>query len=297
LATCRPLDIRGQAMVRFARFKDAAGAISYGIAQADGSLSYAEGCPFAATLRDTKRPAVPKHFLPPVEPSEILCIGLNYRKHADELKLPHPVNPVVFMKPLTCATGHLSEIVKPRLTEKMDYEVELAVVIGRECRDVTKDEAMDYVLGYTCANDLSTRDWQKLPHIAGSQWVRSKMFDGFAPLGPLLAMKEEIRDPHALGLRSYVNGQLFQDGSTSDLIFNIAEIISFLSISTTLRPGTVILTGTPFGVAEGREAPGKPWPYIKAGDRLAVEIDGIGRLENSIVADPSSAKCVFNAAL
>jgi len=274
-------------MVRFARFEDCAGAVSYGLEQPDGSFTCAEGCPLAGTLCDTGRKASVGRFLAPVEPKEIICIGLNYRSHADELKLPYPENPVVFMKPGTCAAGHDAAVVKPRITEKMDYEVELAVVIGRPCKDVPPEEALSYVLGYTCANDLSTRDWQKLPELAGSQWCRSKMFDGFAPLGPVLVTADEIADPHKLRVQSFVNGKQMQDASTSDLIFDVPQIISFLSIGTTLQPGTVILTGTPFGVAEGRDPP----PYLQPGDQVAVEVEGIGRLENKIVADEAPGHC------
>mmetsp|Transcript_28040 Transcript_28040/g.63509 ORF Transcript_28040/g.63509 Transcript_28040/m.63509 type:complete len:282 (-) Transcript_28040:60-905(-) len=276
-------------MVRIARFEDESGAVSYGVLQPDGSFTYADGCPLAGTLTDTGRKANPTVFLPPVEPREILCIGLNYRSHADELKLPYPKNPVVFVKPLNCAAGHGAEVVKPRITEKMDYEVELAIVIGRLCKDVTPEEALDCVLGYTCANDLSTRDWQKQPELAGSQWCRSKMFDRFAPLGPVLATKEDIPDPHTLRVQTFVNGKQMQDSNTSDLIFNVPQIVSFLSIGVTLQPGTVILTGTPFGVAEGRSPP----PYLQPGDEVAVEIEKIGRLENKIVADQSPAKSFY----
>jgi 2-keto-4-pentenoate hydratase/2-oxohepta-3-ene-1,7-dioic acid hydratase in catechol pathway len=271
-------------MVRFGRFEDPSGAASYGIAQPDGSFNYAEGCPFAGTLKDTDNKATVSCCLPPVQPAEIICIGLNYRKHADELKLPYPKNPVVFVKPTTTAIGHGAQVVKPRITEKMDYEVELAVIIGKPCKDVTPEQSLDYVLGYTVANDISTRDWQKVPELAGSQWCRSKMFDGFAPLGPVVATTDEIKDPSSLRLQTWLNGQQVQDSNTSDLIFSVQQCISFLSIGTTLRPGTVILTGTPFGVAEGRS----PQPWLKPGDKVIVEVEGIGKLENTIVADPSS---------
>jgi len=274
-------------MVRFGRFLDASGTVSYGIQQPDGSFNYAEGCPFASTLKDTGKKATATRFLPPVQPVEIICIGLNYRKHADELKLPYPKNPVVFLKPVTTVTGHGAEVVKPRVTQKMDYEVELAVIIGRPCKDVTPEKALDYVLGYTCANDISTRDWQKVPELAGSQWCRSKMFDGFAPLGPVAATKDELPDPGNLRVHTWLNGEQVQDSSTSDLIFSVQQCISFLSIGTTLQPGTVILTGTPAGVAEGRS----PQPWLQPGDRVAVEVEGVGRLENTIVADPSLAAC------
>jgi len=276
-------------MVKFLRFEDKAGAVAYGISHADGAVTVAEGCPYSG-LRDTGRPAVVEKHLSPVDPTMVICIGLNYRKHADELKLPYPTNPVVFMKPPSSATGHKAKVAKPRLTSKLDYEVELAVVIGKPCKDVTESEAMEYVLGYTVANDLSTRDWQKVPELAGGQWCRSKGFDGFSPLGPVLATREEVPDPQNLGLRSYVNGQKRQDSSTSDLIFSVAQIVSFLSAGCTLTPGTVIMTGTPAGVAEGM--PGQPW--LQPGDKVVVEIDRIGALEVDIVPDTSTAKCYAN---
>lgn len=277
-------------MVRFTRFENEAGAASYAIPQADGSLTVAEGCPYAGTLKDTQKKASVKRLLAPVEPTSVICIGLNYSKHADELGLPYPKNPVVFAKPPNSAVGNFGKVVKPRITEKMDYEVELTVVIGKPCKDVTVDEALNYVLGYTVANDLSTRDWQKVPELAGGQWCRSKGFDGFSPLGPVLVTRDEIPDPNNLWLRSFVNGEKRQDSSTNDLIFKIQEIISFLSCGSTLMPGTCIMTGTPAGVAEGMK--GQPW--LKPGDKVIVEIEKIGALETEIVADPSSTKCYAN---
>lgn len=277
-------------MVRLARFQDQAGATSYGISHADGSLTVAEGCPFAGTLKDTGRKAVAKCHLAPFQPTSVICIGLNYSKHADELGLPYPKNPVVFTKPPSSAVGNNAKVVKPRVSQKMDYEVELAVVIGKPCKDVSVEQALDYVLGYTVANDLSTRDWQKVPELAGGQWCRSKGFDGFSPLGPVLVTRDEIPDPNNLALRSFVNGEKRQDSSTNDLIFKVQEIISFLSCGSTLMPGTVILTGTPAGVAEGMK--GQPW--LKPGDRVTTEIDKIGALEIEIVADASSTRCYGN---
>jgi len=273
-------------MVRFARIADASGCVSYGIQQLDGTITLAEGCPFTG-LKDTERVASVARFLPPVDPPVILCIGLNYRKHADELKLPYPRNPVVFIKPSTCAAGHGDTVVKPRVTEKMDYEVELAVVIGKVCKDVPPEDALEYVLGYTCANDFSTRDWQKVPELAGSQWTRSKIFDNFCPLGPVVTTSDEIADPDNLRVQTFVNGVRMQDSNTADMIFDVRSIVSFLSMGCTLEPGTVIITGTPSGVAEGRT----PQPWLKAGDTCVVEIENVGRLENTIVDDPSSALC------
>lgn len=279
-------------MVRFGRFQDSAGITSYCIAHANGSTTVAEGCPYAGTLKDTGRPADVKQMCAPIVPSSVVCIGLNYKGHADELGLPYPKNPVVFTKPASSAVGHMAKVVKPRIAEKMDYEVELVLVIGRECKDVTAERALDYVLGYTVANDLSTRDWQKAPELAGGQWCRSKGFDGFSPLGPVLVTKDEIPNPNKLQLRTFVNGEKRQDSNTDDLIFNVQQIISFLSCGSTLLPGTVIMTGTPAGVAEGKNVQPKPgMDWLKPGDKVVTEIENIGALEIEVVKDPSSSNC------
>jgi len=278
--------------MRFTRFENEAGVASYAMSHPDGSLTVAEGCPYAGTLKDTGKKAVVKKMLSPVETPSVICIGLNYKKHADELGLPYPKNPVVFWKPPNSSCGNGSKIVCPRITQKMDYEVELTVIIGKPCKDVTPAEALDYVLGYTVANDLSTRDWQKVPELAGGQWCRSKGFDGFSPMGPVLVTRDEIPDTNNLWLRSYVNGEKRQDSSTNDLIFTIADIVSFLSCGSTLLPGTAIMTGTPAGVAEGMK--GQPW--LKPGDKVVTEIEKIGALEVEIIEDPSSAKCYANMA-
>merc|ERR1712217_756055 len=249
-----------------------------------------EGCPYAGTLKDTGRKADVKKLCSPIKPTGVICIGLNYKGHADELGLPYPKNPVVFGKPPSSGAGNHAKVVKPRITEKMDYEVELTIVIGKPCKDVTPDEALDYVLGYTVANDLSTRDWQKVPELSGSQWCHSKGFDGFSPLGPVLVTRDEIPDPNNLSLRCFVNGEKRQDSNTNDLIFNVQEIVSFLSCGHTLMPGTVIMTGTPAGVAEGMK--GQPW--LKPGDKVVSEVEKIGALEVEIVTDPSSANCYAN---
>lgn len=277
-------------MVRFARFENEAGEASYGMPHADGSLTIAKGCPYAGTLKDTGRMASVKKYLTPIEPTSVVCIGLNYKGHADELGLPYPKNPVVFSKPPNSGVGNFSKVVKPRITQKMDYEVELTIVIGKPCKDVSPEQALDYVLGYTVANDLSTRDWQKAPELAGGQWCRSKGFDGFSPLGPVLVTTDEVPDPNNLWLRSFVNGEKRQDSSTNDFIFNVQQIVSFLSCGSTIMPGTCIMSGTPAGVAEGMK--GQPW--LKPGDKVVTEIEKVGALEIEVVADPSSVACFAN---
>jgi 2-keto-4-pentenoate hydratase/2-oxohepta-3-ene-1,7-dioic acid hydratase in catechol pathway len=225
--------------------------------------------------------------LAPVEPVNLFGIGLNYRAHALETGAPIPEHPVVFMKPTTAVTDPGAPISLPASCvhgPEVDFEAELAVVVGRLARDVAESQALDYVLGYTCANDVSARRWQK--HGGGGQWVRGKSFDTFCPLGPVLVTAEEIPDPQLLSLRCWVNGRLMQAGRTGDMIFSVAQLISRLSRDTTLLPGTVILTGTPPGVGFARNPP----VFLGDGDRVAVEVSGIGRLENPVEAAQRPAR-------
>ena len=233
----------------------------------------------------TNKKAAVQKILAPVHPTAIFCIGLNYRLHAKETGMPIPEHPVVFMKNPGAITGPRDVITIPRSCidpPQVDYEAELAVVIGRPCKDVTPDEAMDYIFGYTCANDISARRWQK--HAGGGQWVRGKSFDTFCPMGPTLVTADEITNPQSLTVECRLNGKLMQESSTSDMIFTIGEIISYLSESTTLMPGTVILTGTPSGVGFTR----KPQVYLKPGDVLETSITGMGYLENRVVLESDS---------
>ena len=222
-------------------------------------------------------------LLAPVEPRNIFCIGLNYRAHAAETGAPIPDKPVVFMKPTTAVVGPGDPIMLPAACEhgpEVDYEAELAVVIGRTARDVGVDQALEHVLGYTCACDVSARRWQKQG--GGGQWIRGKSFDSFCPLGPALVTADEIPDPQALDLSCVINGETMQQGSTSDMIFSVAELIAFLSRDTTLLPGTLILTGTPPGVGFAR----KPPVFLADGDRVEVSIEGIGTLTNPVLDAP-----------
>ncbi len=170
-------------------------------------------------------------------------------------------------------------------SHQVDYEAELAVVIGRRCKNVAVEEALTAVLGYSCANDVSARDWQKRPELGGGQWCRGKSFDTFAPLGPVLVSPAELPDPNALAIGTELNGERVQDGHTSDMIFSVAEIIAFLSGSTTLLPGTVILTGTPHGVGMAADPP----RWLQAGDLVSVTIEGIGKLTNPIIEEGSGS--------
>jgi 2-keto-4-pentenoate hydratase/2-oxohepta-3-ene-1,7-dioic acid hydratase in catechol pathway len=176
--------------------------------------------------------------------------------------------------------GDPIEIPTALKSDEVDYECELAVVIGKACKNVKKADALNYVLGYTCANDVSARDWQIKR--GGSQWCRGKFFDTFAPLGPVLVTADEILNPNSLAIKTILNGNTVQDWNTNDMIFDVPTLIEFLSGSTTLLPGTVILTGTPHGVGMGR----KPQLWLKPGDSVTVEIEGIGALTNPVMAEP-----------
>ena len=231
-------------------------------------------------LQPTDRYASVQQLLAPLAPTNIFCIGLNYREHAAESGLAPPENPVVFMKPTSTLIGPGGAIRLPACQHEpeVDYECELAVVIGRSCRDVSEAEALQYVAGYTCGHDVSARHWQM--HGGGGQWIRGKGFDTFCPLGPVLVTADEIDDPQTLGIKTILNGETMQDHTTGDMIFSVAHLIHFLSQDTTLLPGTVILTGTPQGVGFAR----KPPVFLCAGDEVAIEVERIGRLVNPVVA-------------
>jgi 2-keto-4-pentenoate hydratase/2-oxohepta-3-ene-1,7-dioic acid hydratase in catechol pathway len=220
-------------------------------------------------------------LLAPIEPSVILCIGLNYRKHAAETGAKIPEHPVLFMKSPGTVQNPGDPIVLPtRLrSDEVDYECELAIVIGRKCKNVSKSDAFNVVFGYTAANDVSARDWQK--RFGGGQWCRGKGFDTFAPLGPAIVTKDDIPNPNALRIATRVNSKTRQNSNTSDMIFDVPTLIEFLSGSTTLHPGTVILTGTPEGVGMAMDPPN----YLGPGDFVEIEIEKIGVLSNPVIKE------------
>lgn len=220
-------------------------------------------------------------LLAPIVPADILCIGLNYREHAAESGAPIPEVPVLFIKAGTTLNNPLDPIVIPRVSTQVDYECELAIVIGRTAKYVSRDRAMEHVLGYTVANDVSARDWQRERRLGGGQWARGKSFDGFCPMGPCIVTRDEVPNPNDLRVRTLLNGQVMQDHTTSDMIFTLPELIESLSQTLTLRPGTVILTGTPQGVGFARTPP----VFMKAGDTIVVEVEMVGRLENPVRAE------------
>ena len=245
---------------------------------ADRGRLYRGVDPFAG-LQATEQELTVTEWLAPVQPPVIFAIGLNYRAHADETGAELPAQPVMFMKPGTAVTGPGSAIRLPAACEhgpEVDFEAELAVVIGRTTKNVAPDRALERVFAYTCANDVSARRWQK--HAGGGQWIRGKSFDTFCPLGPVLVTTDEIPDPQTLAIRSVLNGQTMQSSNTADMIFSVAELIAFISRDTTLVPGTVILTGTPEGVGVARRPP----VFLADGDTIEVTIEGIGTLSNPV---------------
>ncbi len=266
--------------MKIIRYQTADRSIGYAQQLADGTATKLAGS-IASGFTVTDEPAEVAKLLAPLEPRAILCIGLNYRQHAAETNAPLPEFPVLFAKNPAAVQNPGDPIVLPRWlrSDQVDYECELAVVIGRACRNVARAQALDHVLGFTCANDVSARDWQK--EGGGSQWCRGKSFDTFAPLGPCLVTPDELPDLGALRIRTIVSGETLQDCSTGDMIFDIPTLIEFLSGSTTLLPGTVILTGTPHGVGAARTPP----RFLRPGDSVTIEIEGIGALTNPVIEE------------
>jgi 2-keto-4-pentenoate hydratase/2-oxohepta-3-ene-1,7-dioic acid hydratase in catechol pathway len=215
-------------------------------------------------------------FAPVPRPGKLVCIGLNYRDHAEESGLAVPKTPVIFSKFSSCVIAPGEPVVIPPSSERVDYEAELAVVIGRRATRVKADRAYDYIFGYTALNDVTARDFQ----FGDGQWQRGKSCDTFAPMGPSIVTADEIPDPHSLRISLMLNGAVMQDSSTSQLIFRIPELIEFITASTSLEPGDVIATGTPAGVGFAR----KPPVFLKAGDTVDVTIERIGGLGNPIAA-------------
>ncbi len=262
--------------MRVIRFVDEGGATRFGTPAGEGRAVVLAGDLFGA-LRPSGETAEVRRLLAPLAPVNIFCVGLNYRAHAAETGAPIPQDPVLFMKPTTAVSGPGDPIPLPACSRglEVDYECELAVVIGKAGRDIPEDRALDHVLGYTAANDVSARRWQK--H-SGGQWVRGKSFDGFCPLGPALVTRDEVPDPQALRLRTVLNGRVMQESTTADMIFPVARLVSFISQDTTLLPGTVILTGTPPGVGFARTPP----VFLQSGDQVTVEVEGVGALSNPV---------------
>lgn len=255
-------------IVRFA----VPGKMKYGVL-AENMVHALRGNPFAqlkclgnsSTLDGSIYKLDEVRLLAPCLPSKIVCLGLNYRSHAEETRLPIPSVPLIFLKPSTAVVGPDAKIMLPRFSRRVDYEGELGIIIGKKAKDVPEDKAKEYVIGYTCFNDVSERNAQR----EDGQWARAKGYDTFAPIGPCI---ETEVDPDRLKLETYLNGELRQSAFTSDLIFGVSKLISFISGVMTLLPGDVIATGTPSGI--GRMSPG---------DVVEVKIEKIGTLRNFVV--------------
>lgn len=263
--------------MKIIRYEDGKGRVGYAAENGDGAPRVIEGDIFHS-FQVTSDKADVQRLLAPVVPSTIWCIGLNYRRHAEESGMAVPAQPVVFAKGPNSLQDPGEPIVIPACcsSEEVDYECELVVVIGRACKNVKKEDALRYVLGYTCGNDVSARDWQLKR--GGSQWCRGKTFDTFAPVGPCLVTTDEISNPNSLSIATYLNGTPVQQWNTDDMIFGVAELISFLSQSTTLLPGTMIFTGTPHGIGMAQ----KPPRWLREGDEVSIVIEGIGTLTNPV---------------
>ncbi len=250
----------------------------YGVLKGD-MVYILSDCPIHAGARETGV-SFPVNevetYLPPVSPPNIIALGLNYAEHARESNMELPEEPVVFLKASTALTGHLSPIVLPSdHPDEVDYEAELAVIIGAKAKNAPEHEILDYVFGYTCSNDVSARDCQMR---FDRQWARAKSFDTFAPLGPWIETELDASD---ISIETRLNGKIMQSSRTKDLIFKLPRLLSYLSRQMTLLPGTVVMTGTPSGVGYGRD----PRIYLRAGDTLEVEIEGIGVLRNPVVRE------------
>eukprot|EP01127_Copromyxa_protea_P000302 TRINITY_DN1024_c0_g1_i3.p1 TRINITY_DN1024_c0_g1~~TRINITY_DN1024_c0_g1_i3.p1 ORF type:complete len:312 (-),score=43.72 TRINITY_DN1024_c0_g1_i3:45-980(-) len=242
-----------------------------------------DGCPLKGGALSDRLVRVEKLLAPLAQPPNIICIGLNYKKHASETGMAVPSHPIVFYKNSATIQNPGDPIVIPSIASsppEVDYEAELVVVIGKACKNATKENALDFVAGYTVANDVSARRWQGNVR-GGSQWCFAKSFDTFCPIGPVVVGKDIIPDPNQLGLSCTLNGTTMQSSSTSDMIFDVPTIIAFLSQGTTLLPGTIILTGTPEGVGFTRQPP----VFLTPGDNVSVSVEKIGCLNNPVVSE------------
>lgn len=238
--------------------------------------------PLFGDYRVTDRVLMVERQLAPIVPTDILCVGLNYKDHAAEGGFELPQNPILFIKASNSLNHPGVPIPIPRRSSMIDYEGELVVIIGREAKNVSRAEALEHIFGYTCGNDVSARDWQREKSLGGGQFARAKSFDGFCPLGPYIVTRDEIKNPNALKIRTYLNGQMMQDSSTAQMVFDIPTLIESLSSTMTLRAGTVIMTGTPHGVGFARTPP----VWLSAGDTIEVEIESIGKLSNPVGIEP-----------
>ncbi|MBT4290124.1 MAG: fumarylacetoacetate hydrolase family protein [Deltaproteobacteria bacterium] len=264
--------------MKIIHFIDDKGDKYFGTESTDNQAEVLSGDLFGNLVKTNKTKKI-KSYLAPLVPKSILCIGLNYKAHAKETGMRLPEYPILFMKNVAAITSHHSNIIIPECCKnphQVDFEAELAVVIGKAAKNVKAKDAFDYIFGYTIANDVSARTWQRSG--GGKQWVRGKSFDTFCPLGPAIITADEGIDPDNLNISLKLNGEIMQESNTSDLIFSVSQLIEFLSEDTSLMPGTVILTGTPSGVGFTRDPP----VFLKKGDVVETTIDKIGTLVNGV---------------
>ena len=248
------------------------------MAAARRALLLIDGQGLADRERGLSHPLADVELLAPVlRPGKVVCVGLNYRSHLAEIGEPTPEYPILFHKAATSVTGHGRPIVLPHVSRQVDYEGELAAVIGRRGKYIPRDEALAYVAGYTCANDVSAHDLE----FRTSQWASGKMLDTFCPLGPALATLDEFDDPNDLPLKTTLNGRTVQAARTTDMVFRVPFLVSYISSLATLEPGDLILTGTPAGIGCNR----KPQVFLRPGDQVTVTVGGVGTLSNPVVAE------------
>ena len=265
--------------MRIARIADESGAVLHGRPTEETGLYEELTGSWGSGFRGTGRNVRAARLLAPLDPSAVYAIGLNYRDHAAETGAPLPDYPVLFFKNPRAVVGPGEPIRLPRhlRSDEVDAEAELAIVLGRECLNATRSNAMEFVAGFTCANDVSARDWQL--QRSGKQWCRAKSFDTFCPLGPWIVTPDDLPDPLHLRITGRLNGDTVQSSNTSQMIFDVPAVIEFLSADTTLPAGSIILTGTPHGVGMAR----KPPVWLQPGDRTEIEIEGIGVLANPVI--------------
>jgi len=256
--------------MRHCRF-ETEGRARHGIVEGDEVVDREQG---------DRHPLSEVRMLAPVQPRKFLAIGLNYADHIAESGMEAPEHPIFFNKQATCVVGPGEDVHMPRVSSLLDYEGELAIVIGTRCRHVAAERAHEVIAGYTIANDVSVRDWQ----LRTPTMTMGKSFDTHGPLGPWIVTADELGDPHELGIRTFVNGEQRQDGNTRDMVFDCYQQVAHLSQAFTLEPGDVIATGTPAGVGAAIQ----PFPdgLLKVGDEVRIEIDGIGELTNAVVEEP-----------
>lgn len=264
--------------MKHVRFLSKNDVVTSGILEANGAISIIDGDVLGEYALTGEKCTVDdiKEYLAPVDIPAIIALGGNYADHAKECKEDVPELPLVFLKAFTSVTAHMSEIVLPKIApSEVDYEAELGVIIAKKAKNITAEQARDYIFGYTCVNDVSARDCQlKIDR----QWARGKSFDTFAPVGPVV---ETELDPTDVRVRLFLNGECMQDDSTSSLVCPVFDVVSYLSRNMTLMPGTLIITGTPAGVGFARE----PQVFLKPGDNVVVDVEGVGRLENTVVQE------------